>query len=71
MPAYVRSRTGTVVAQHGGWVYPDSNAHGKGEAPVHLYTVAFPGTELWGEDAEPGVILNIDLFEPYLEPNDA
>jgi nitrile hydratase len=32
--------------------------------------VAFSGTELWGADAEPGVTLNIDLFEPYLEPDD-
>ena len=70
LPAYVRGRTGTVVAAHGGWIYPDSNAHGRGEAPEHLYTVAFSGTELWGEDAEPGVTLNIDLFEPYLEPDD-
>jgi nitrile hydratase len=70
LPAYVRGRTGTIVAGHGGWIYPDSNAHGQGEAPEHLYTVAFSGTELWGEDAEPGVTLNIDLFEPYLEPND-
>jgi nitrile hydratase len=70
LPAYVRGRTGTIVAGHGGWIYPDSNAHGRGEAPEHLYTVAFSGTELWGEDAEPGVTLNIDLFEPYLEPND-
>ena len=70
LPAYVRGRTGTIVAGHGGWIYPDSNAHGRGEAPEHLYTVAFSGTELWGEDAEPGVTLNIDLFEPYLEPDD-
>ena len=70
LPAYARGRLGTVVAGHGGWIYPDSNAHGHGEAPEHLYTVAFSGTELWGADAEPGVSLNIDLFEPYLEPDD-
>jgi len=70
LPAYARDRAGTVIARHGGWVYPDSNAHGEGEAPEHLYTVAFSGAELWGEDAEPGVTLNLDLFEPYLEPND-
>jgi len=70
LPAYARDRTGTIVATHGGWIYPDSNAHGEGEAPEHLYTVAFDGTQLWGADAEPGVTLNIDLFEPYLEPDD-
>ena len=70
LPAYVRGRTGRIVAGHGGWVYPDSNAHGAGEAPEHLYTVAFDGSQLWGADAEPGVTLNIDLFEPYLESGD-
>ena len=68
LPAYVRGHLGTIVTCHGGWVYPDSNAHGRGEAPAHLYTVSFSGAELWGPDAEPGMKLNIDLFEPYLEP---
>jgi nitrile hydratase len=66
LPAYARGRVGTVVAWHDGWVYPDTNAHLLGEHPQHLYTVAFPGTELWGEDAEPGMQVMLDLFEPYL-----
>jgi nitrile hydratase len=67
LPGYARGRTGRVVAWHGGWVFPDSNAHGRGEAPEHLYTVAFSGTELWGPDAEPGLTVHLDLFESYLE----
>lgn len=70
LPGYVRDRIGRVVLHHGGWVFPDTNAHGFGEAPQHLYTVAFSGETLWGPDAEPGVVVSLDLFEPYLEPAD-
>lgn len=66
LPAYARGRTGTVVLHHDGWVFPDSNAHGRGEDPQHLYTVAFDGEELWGPGAERGVSVRLDLFEPYL-----
>jgi nitrile hydratase len=66
LPAYARGCTGTIVLCHGGWVYPDHNAHGRGEDPQHLYTVAFDGAELWGGGGEPGVTVHLDLFEPYL-----
>jgi nitrile hydratase len=67
LPAYARDRRGTVVAAHGTWVFPDTHAHGAGEAPCPLYTVAFDGAELWGAEAEPGTSVHLDLFEPYLE----
>lgn len=70
LPGYARERIGTIVAWRGGWVLPDSNAHGRGEDPQHLYTVAFSGTELWGSASEPLVVVNLDLFEPYLESVD-
>ena len=66
LPAYARGRRGRIVALHGGWVFPDTNAHGRGEAPQHLYTVAFDGAELWGKFSEPGLVVHLDLFEPYL-----
>ena len=66
LPAYARGKTGRVVSCHGHWVYPDTNAHGLGESPCELYTVAFDGRVLWGESAEPGVVVHLDLFEPYL-----
>jgi len=71
LPAYARGRTGTIVLYHDGWVFPDSNAHGRGEDPQHLYTVAFDGAELWGPTAERGVSVRLDLFEPYLESAEA
>ncbi|MFT4676263.1 MAG: nitrile hydratase beta subunit [Patiriisocius sp.] len=65
LPAYARGKVGRVIASHGGWVYPDTNAHGKGEQPQHLYTVEFSAETLWGESAE-SMSLCLDLFEPYL-----
>ena len=66
LPAYARGKQGQVIAWHGGWVYPDTNAHGQGEQPQHLYTVRFTGEELWGDAAEPRTSMALDLFEPYL-----
>ncbi|MCZ6658968.1 MAG: nitrile hydratase subunit beta [Gammaproteobacteria bacterium] len=66
LPAYARGKRGEVVMWHDGWVLPDSNAHGRGENPEHLYTVAFDGGELWGDAAEPRTVVHVDLFESYL-----
>jgi nitrile hydratase beta subunit len=66
IPSYARGRTGIILDSHGTWVYPDSNAHGLGEAPQHLYTIRFSAAELWGGEAEPGTWIHLDLFEPYL-----
>jgi len=68
LPRYVAGRRGLVDAVRAPYVFPDTNAHGGGEEPQHLYSVRFAGTELWGDAAEPGMSLRIDLFEPYLEP---
>jgi nitrile hydratase subunit beta len=68
LPRYVAGRAGTVDAVRAAYVYPDTNAHDRGEDPQPLYNVRFDGAELWGPAAEPGTALHIDLFEPYLEP---
>jgi nitrile hydratase len=66
LPRYARGRVGTVTRHHGAHVFPDSNAHGLGEQPQHLYQVRFEGRELWGETNNSAVY--IDLWESYLEP---
>ncbi len=68
LPGYARARRGTVEILQGGWVLPDSHAHGRGECPEHVYAVRFSGQELWGEAAEPHTSVCVDLFESYLEP---
>ena len=68
LPGYASGKRGTIAHARGGYVFPDTNAHGEGEQPQQLYTVRFAARELWGEGAEPRASVCIDLFEPYLEP---
>jgi len=67
LPRYARGHLGVVERRHGAHVLPDSNAHGLGEDPRHLYTVVFAARELWGPDASPRDTVRLDLWEPYLE----
>jgi nitrile hydratase len=65
LPRYARGKVGVIVRDHGAHVLPDTNAHGLGENPEHLYGVRFEGRELWGEAGRDPVYL--DLWERYLE----
>jgi nitrile hydratase len=56
-----------VVRNLGGFVFPDTNAHGLGEQPQHLYTVRFDASELWGREADGPGAVHVDLFDTYLE----
>ena len=67
LPRYVRGHCGRVERHHGMHVFPDSNAHFRGECPQHLYTVRFTAPELWGESAAHDEVC-VDLWESYLEP---
>ncbi len=68
LPRYARDREGVIERVHGAHVFPDTNAHGAGEKPQWLYTVRFSGRELWGEEADPNLVVSIDAWESYLEP---
>jgi nitrile hydratase len=68
LPRYARGKVGRVEARHGGYVFPDTNAHFEGENPQHLYTVVFAAAELWGPDADPTSAVSIDAWESDLEP---
>jgi nitrile hydratase subunit beta len=68
LPRYARGKRGVVERAHGVFVFPDSNAHGRGEDPQWLYTVRFSGPELWGEEADATLAVSIDAWESYLEP---
>jgi nitrile hydratase len=68
LPRYARDKIGTIEANRGCHVYPDTVAIGAGEQPQWLYTVVFPARTLWGDDADPSIAVSIDAFEPYLEP---
>ena len=64
---YLRNHPGEIIAVHGAYVFPDSNAHGRGEDPHWLYSVTFSARELWGPDAHPLDSVTADLWEPYLD----
>jgi nitrile hydratase subunit beta len=66
-PGYVTGKPGVVVAHLGATVFPDAVVVGKRAWPQHLYTVAFQAADLWGDDAEPGTEVRVDLYEPYLD----
>jgi nitrile hydratase len=68
LPAYARAKSGRIAHVHGPHVFADAHAQGLGEQPQWLYTVLFTGRELWGDDADQGLIVSIDAWEPYLEP---
>jgi nitrile hydratase beta subunit len=68
LPGYARGRIGTVERVHGTHVFADANAQGLGEQPQWLYSVAFTGHELWGDDAQDGLRVSVDAWDDYLEP---
>jgi nitrile hydratase subunit beta len=68
LPRYARGKVGVVEAVRGGFVFPDANAHGAGEQPQWVYTVAFTARELWGCEADDTSTVSIDAWESYLEP---
>jgi nitrile hydratase len=67
-PGYVTGKPGVVTAQLGATLFPDALAVGRHEPPQYLYTVAFAGRDLFGDDAEPETEVRVDLYESYLVP---
>jgi nitrile hydratase beta subunit len=65
LPRYLRGHAGEIIELHGAHVFPDSNAHGRGEDPQWLYTVRFTAQEVWGNGSSDKIQAN--LWEPYLE----
>ena len=66
LPAYARAARGVIVQSHGGYAFADACANGD-EVAEHLYSVEFDGQALWGDEAEPGTSVVIDLWESYLD----
>ncbi len=67
LPRYARGRNGTVEAVREGYVFPDTNAHARGENPERVYTIVFDGREIWGEGSDPTLTVSVDAWESYLE----
>ena len=71
LPRYVRGHTGVVTLVHGTHVFADRHAQGLlppfDQRPEWLYTVVFEGRTLWGTQAQAGLQVSVDAWEPYLE----
>jgi nitrile hydratase len=67
LPRYARGKLGAIVRDHGVFVFPDTNAHLRGEKPQHVYSVRFTARELWGAAVSPRDSVYIDLWDDYLE----
>ncbi len=68
LPRYVRGKSGAIQRDYGVFVFPDTNAHERGENPQHVYSVRFTARELWGEQAPAKDSVYVDMWESYLEP---
>jgi nitrile hydratase len=66
-PGYVRGKVGVVTRLEGEWVLPDVEAHSVERVPESVYSVRFTADELWS-DGQPGVAVNVDLWDSYMEP---
>ena len=67
LPRYVRGKVGTIVKNHGVYVFPDTVGQRLDTKPQYVYNVRFAAQELWGADASPKDFLYIDLFDDHLE----
>lgn len=67
LPSYMSGATGTVLRCHGCHVFPDTHAHGAGEQPQPLYTIAVKARDIWLTPEHPDDEVTLDAFEPYLD----
>jgi nitrile hydratase beta subunit len=67
LPRYVRGRQGTIARNHGGHVFPDTNARFAGEQPHYLYSVRFEAAALWGSRSDPSSAVYVDIWEVHLD----
>ncbi len=69
-PWYVKGKIGTVAADNGPWLNPETRGHGGSGLPkVEVYRVLFSQSDLWENYAGPERdSLIMDIFEHWLEP---
>jgi nitrile hydratase len=66
VPRYIRNHVGTVVRRSCAWSHPTSSAATGRHGPMeHVYSVAFPASDLFGPDADHTLV--VDVWERDLE----
>lgn len=71
LPHYARGRTARIERVQERSVLPDVRATRNGAVWEHVYMVVFDAQELFGDRAEPGQELTLDVWESYIEPLEA
>jgi nitrile hydratase subunit beta len=66
MPAYIRGKTGIVVAESPPYPFPDAHAHAVEAQDEPTYDVRFRSEDLWPNSADPALI-HVGVFQSYLE----
>ena len=66
-PWYIRGHLGVVTRYDGPFSLPDVEAHSVHRVHEAAYSVRFDAEELW-HDGQPGMTVNVDLWDSYLEP---
>lgn len=66
-PGYIRGHIGVITRCDGDFSIPDVEAHSTHRVSEATYSVRFDADELW-RDGQPGVTVNVDLWDNYLEP---
>jgi nitrile hydratase len=66
MPAYIRGKTGVVVAESPAYPFPDAHAHGVHAEDEPTYDVAFRSEDLWPNGADQALV-HVGVFQSYLE----
>lgn len=66
LPRYARGKRGRIDCVRGAFPVPELAAQGERELEF-VYEVRFEGAELWGESAEPGTCVYLQLWESYLQ----
>jgi len=68
LPRYARGKMGTVMRDHGVYVFPDTVGQRLDTKPQHVYSIRFAASELWGANTPTNDFLFLDLFDDHLEP---
>ncbi|MFT5506441.1 MAG: nitrile hydratase beta subunit [Gammaproteobacteria bacterium] len=69
LPQYARGKTGRVIDERGIFMFADSNSVDFNPKPQMLYSIEFLAVDLWGDEAQPGDTLCLDLWDDYIEPS--
>jgi nitrile hydratase len=66
MPAYVRGKTGVVVAMTPPYPFPDAAGHGMQASMEPTYDVRFRARDLWPDSCD-DALNHVGVFQSYLE----